>query len=169
MRKIIILIAFIILSTIIISAQSGGTFQITQSVTGNGGGDVSGGTFSLSGTVGQTVTDQSSQVPFSLYSGFWSSSFSPTAAGASISGRVLTLEGRGLRNAVVQLTDASGISRTTRTSSFGNYTFSEIESGQTVVISIASKRYQYQPQVVSLNENLTEINFMPIAANSKQN
>lgn len=145
-----------------ISAQSGGVYEITQSVISNGGGNSSGGIFSLDGTVGQTVTEQSSQAQFSVQSGFWQSSFAPTAAGVSVSGRVLTNDGRGLRNAVVILTDSNGLNRTTLTGTFGFYRFNGISVGQTVVISIKSKLYQFQPLVVSVNENLSDVNFVPL-------
>jgi uncharacterized delta-60 repeat protein len=92
----------------------------------------------------------------------------PTAASVSISGRVLTTNSRGLMNASVSLTDSNGIARTVRTNSFGYYRFNEIESGQTVVIAVRSKRYQYQSQVVSVNENLSDIDFVPISVNSNQ-
>jgi uncharacterized delta-60 repeat protein len=50
----------------------------------------------------------------------------PTAASVSISGRVRTSNGRGLLNATVSLTDNEGITRTTRTKSFGYFRFAKI-------------------------------------------
>lgn len=90
----------------------------------------------------------------------------PTAANVSISGRVLTSDGRGLSNAIVLLTDANGDSRSTRTGSFGFYRFDDIEAGQTVVISVSSKHFQFQPQVVSINESLSDVDFVPINGKS---
>ena len=87
--------------------------------------------------------------------------FAPTAAGVSISGRVLTPNGRGLTNARVTLTEATGQTRTTRTTSFGYYRFSDIEAGQTVVISVQSKRYRFSSQTLNVNEDLTDLNFTP--------
>ncbi|MBC7899142.1 MAG: carboxypeptidase regulatory-like domain-containing protein [Saprospiraceae bacterium] len=85
--------------------------------------------------------------------------FAPTAAGVSISGRVMTQDGRGLRNAVVMATDQNGNTRKTITSSFGYYSFEDMESGQTFVLSVASKRFQFSPQAVTVNDNLTDVNF----------
>lgn len=161
MNKIIIIINLLIFVSCVL-AQSGGNYQIVQSVTGNGGETSSGGNFSINGTSGQIITEQSSQGQYSVNSGFWTSNFAPTAASASISGRVLTFEGRGLRNAEISLTDSQGLTRSTRTSAFGAYSFDGIEPGQIVVIVVNSKRYQYQPQIVSVNENLSSIDFMPI-------
>lgn len=86
---------------------------------------------------------------------------SPTAAGVSVSGRVLTDGGYGLRNATVRLTKANGETLTRRTSSFGYYRFDDIEAGQTVTISVVSKRHQFPPRVVNVTEEFTELNFSP--------
>ena len=84
----------------------------------------------------------------------------PTAAGVSISGRVLTPNGNGLRNAIVQLTDLQGITRTVRTSSFGYYHFDEIEAGQTVVLSVVSKRFTFSQQVINVTDNASDVDFV---------
>jgi Putative Ig domain/Carboxypeptidase regulatory-like domain len=83
----------------------------------------------------------------------------PTAAGVSVSGRVLTPQGAGLMNAMVVLTDASGNTSIARTSTFGNYHFENVAAGQTYVLTVTSKRYQFAPQVVSVMEDLGELNF----------
>ena len=85
----------------------------------------------------------------------------PTSAGVTVSGRVFTPEGRGLRNARVILTDANGNSRSAITSAFGYYRFASITAGQTVVVSVRSKRYRFEPQVVSVAEDIQGLNFVP--------
>jgi hypothetical protein len=85
----------------------------------------------------------------------------PTAASVEISGRVLTPSGGGLLGALVTLTDQSGNVRVARTTTFGYYRFTDIEAGQTVVITVRSKRYEYQPQVVFVASDITELNFYP--------
>lgn len=162
MKKSILSISIIILVFASVSGQSGGIYQITQSVTGSGGGDSSGGTFSVTGTIGQSLTDVSTQNPFKIESGFWQVSLAPTAAGANISGRVIAADGRGVRNASVVLVDQSGTTKYARTGSFGYYHFQDIASGQTVVISVNSKRFQFLTQFVLLNDNLTGIDFVAI-------
>ena len=53
-------------------AQSGGTFTITKSVIAGGGGNATGGTFSMDGTTGQSLAGTTSTGgTFSLQSGFW--------------------------------------------------------------------------------------------------
>ena len=81
-----------------ISAQTGGTFEITQSVIAGGGQPLAGGAFSIDGTTGQAIAgDELSNEPFVVTSGFWNYSPLPvTAANATVSGRVLTNSGEGI-------------------------------------------------------------------------
>lgn len=68
----------------------------------------------------------------------------------SISGRVLTPNGIALRNAVVVLTDAQSVQRRFTTGSFGIFSFDQIQVGQTYTVSVASKRYRFQPQILNV-------------------
>ena len=86
----------------------------------------------------------------------------PSAAGVTVSGRVLTAEGRGLRNARVTITDQSGVSRTVVTSSFGYYTFTDVEVGQTYLIGVASKRYHFTPRLLQVVDSLSDVDFTAI-------
>ncbi|HEX8248916.1 MAG TPA: carboxypeptidase regulatory-like domain-containing protein [Pyrinomonadaceae bacterium] len=81
------------------------------------------------------------------------------ATQVSVSGRVMTSDGSGLGNAQVILTDASGNSRTTATGSFGYFRFDSVQAGETYVFSVVAKGYQFAPQVVTVNEELPELNF----------
>lgn len=104
-----------------------------------------------------TVTGISEFSPWGI--GNTPSLFSPTAAGAAISGRVLTDTGRRLINATVSVVESNGAQRTARTTASGYFHFDDLAAGQTVIISVASKRYRYTPQVINLTENLSEVNF----------
>lgn len=86
--------------------------------------------------------------------------FGPTAAGVSISGRVKTPTGAGLRNAIVSITDPSGNRRTVLTGSFGYYKFTDVEAGGTYVIAVGSKRYIFTPQIIAVNDELTDVDFV---------
>ena len=66
-----------------------------------------------------------------------------------------------MMNAVVFLTDSSGLTRTARTTTFGNYRFEGVEAGQTIVIGVRSKLFQFEPRVMMLNEDLADVDFMP--------
>ena len=87
-------------------------------------------------------------------------SFNPTAANVSVSGRVLTANDIGLRNAYVVLTDSQGVTRTALSSSFGYYSFDNVQVGETYLIGVSSKRYQFATHVVSVSDNLTGVDLI---------
>ncbi|MFT3744439.1 MAG: carboxypeptidase regulatory-like domain-containing protein [Pyrinomonadaceae bacterium] len=78
----------------------------------------------------------------------------------TISGRVFTPSGQGLRNAIVSLTDAQGTRRTATTSSFGVYGFDNVSAGQTYTLSVSSKRYRFAPKILTANDNLSNVDFI---------
>ena len=85
----------------------------------------------------------------------------PTAAMVSVGGKVLTETGRGIRNAVVTMTDQSGAIRTTRTTALGRFRFTEVAAGETYIFTVKGKRFEFtQPtQVLNVGEETTEVNF----------
>lgn len=82
----------------------------------------------------------------------------PSAASVSISGRVFGGKS-GVAGASVHLTDQNGDVRVSRTNPFGYYHFAEVQVGQTVILTVASKRFQFAPQILNLSEEVTELNF----------
>ena len=82
------------------------------------------------------------------------------APDGSISGRVITPSGVGLRNALVTLIDTSGNKRTVTTSTLGFYSFTGISMGQTVTITAMSRRYRFEPVTRTMNENLSEVDLV---------
>lgn len=101
----------------------------------------------------QTVTSLS---PFGVIQ------FAPTAADVSVSGRVLTANGRGITNTTVTITDADGVTRSTLTGSFGFYNFDNVRAGETYIVQVKSKSFSFdQPaQIISVQENVGEIDFI---------
>ncbi len=91
-----------------------------------------------------------------------------TAALVAISGRVMTPEGRGLRNALVVLTDENGATQTAVTTAYGYYRFTEVPSGSTYVVNVRSRRYVFYAQVVQAIDNLTDIDFVGHALTDKR-
>ena len=83
-----------------------------------------------------------------------------TAAGVSLSGRVTTATGQGLRNATVVLTDQQGNRRTATTGSFGFYRFDDVEGGRTYVVGVTARRYRFAARVVNVTDTLTEVDFV---------
>ncbi|MFN0141118.1 MAG: SdrD B-like domain-containing protein [Pyrinomonadaceae bacterium] len=86
----------------------------------------------------------------------------PTAANVSVEGRVLLSAGNGVRNATIILTEADGTQHVATTGSFGYYRFNEIEAGQTVVVSIRSKRFTFNPssRVITLSDSVANLDFI---------
>jgi hypothetical protein len=86
----------------------------------------------------------------------------PTAANASITGRVTTYEGLAISGAFVTISDADGNQRTTRTNVFGNFQFNEVSVGQTYVLTVSNNRYSFKEntKVVSVTDNVSGISFV---------
>ncbi len=84
-----------------------------------------------------------------------------TAAGVTVSGRVLTSGGRGVRYARVAITDNGGNTRIVNTGPYGFYHFDEVESGQNYVISVMSRRYTYSPRILQVTDNISDVDFVP--------
>lgn len=87
----------------------------------------------------------------------------PTAAGASISGRVVTANGRGIGRTYITLS-GSGLTApvVALTNPFGHYKITDIAAGQTYVLSIRSKTYRFDTplRTVNLGEDLTGLDFV---------
>ncbi|MCU0238114.1 MAG: carboxypeptidase regulatory-like domain-containing protein [Pyrinomonadaceae bacterium] len=90
--------------------------------------------------------------------------FVPTAANASISGKVTNEFGRGAARVGVTLTTlGTGTRVTTTTNMFGYYQFQDLPSGELYMVSVdENKRYVFDnpSQTVQLNESLESVNFV---------
>ena len=85
--------------------------------------------------------------------------FAPTSAPASVVGKILRNDGRGIPRASVSITDQNGNVRTTRTNPFGYYRFQDVSVGETYTFNIFSKQYQFTPQIISVDGNISGLNF----------
>jgi hypothetical protein len=94
----------------------------------------------------------------------------PTASEVTVGGRVTTATGRGIYRARVTLTDSNGSGRVAATNAFGYYRFVDVAAGETFVMSVKDKRYVFDnpAQVMSVNEDRTDINFIARGEESKQ-
>lgn len=144
--------------------MSGGAFTITKTVVAGGGQTMQNAPRNASATTGQTVAGKtSSGGQFSLYSGFWTpDDFTPTAAGAVVSGQIKTADGRGIRNVLVTIVYPSGQTQITASGSMGYYSFADIPVGATYVISVAAKRHTFsQPaQIRNVMEDVQDVDFI---------
>ncbi len=83
----------------------------------------------------------------------------PTAASVTVGGRVL-INGRGVINAIVTLTDQTGNIRTTHTNSLGYYSFANIAAGETYIFTAQCKKRYFNPQIVSVVEEIENLDFI---------
>lgn len=95
-----------------------------------------------------------------------------TSAVLTVSGRVLTANGRGIPNVALTLTGPDGNTRTARTSTFGYYRFRGVMPGQPYRVTATAKRFTFsQPsQTLNINENTINVNFIanPECSNLEQ-
>ncbi|HMT09676.1 MAG TPA: carboxypeptidase regulatory-like domain-containing protein, partial [Pyrinomonadaceae bacterium] len=129
---------------------------------------VCGGPLSTDAEVRAAVTNQfkwvkNSVAPpnFTLPSGCGFFGLPPTAAGVSVSGRVMA-DGRGVGRVAVSLTDSDGISRTARTSPLGYFRFDDVESGQTYVLSATSKSYTFVPRALIVADEIADLELVAV-------
>lgn len=96
--------------------------------------------------------------------GGWQLQFLPaTAASLSLSGRVTTAGGNGIRNAkVVIMGNSLDEPIITATGSFGYYSFDGLTAGETYIVTVNSKRYTFSmpSRVVSLVDNVIDADFI---------
>ena len=86
-----------------------------------------------------------------------------TASGATISGRVTTSRGRGLKHVVVMLAGGDldePIYATTN--QFGRYQFEDISVGNSYVLTVFSRRYTFtqSSRVINFNSSFTDADFV---------
>lgn len=142
-------------------------YTLEQSVTAAGGGTSTGGagnTYKIEGTIGQPVAGTtSSNGALTIRGGFFTPApFAPTAALAKISGRVLTADGRGIRNVSLMLTSADGTIQMAFSSSFGHFTFENVRVGEVYILTVRAKQFQFSQnsQAILLSEDLADVNFI---------
>lgn len=85
-------------------------------------------------------------------------SVNAVAANASISGQVFTAGGSALRNAVVTLSNGSGVVRRVTTSTFGFYQMNDVPPGP-YTISVSSRLFRFSPQNLNVTGDITGLNF----------
>ncbi len=117
-------------------------------------------TFSSTPTVQSVSNAAGALLPTNYVAGFVQ--VGATAAGVEVSGRVLTPDGRGIRNAVVVMTDSTGTLRYATTGSFGHYRFEDVEAGSAIIIGVQSKRFRFAPRLMSITDSVDNIDFVAL-------
>lgn len=85
-----------------------------------------------------------------------------TAATVEISGRVVTATGRGIRNAIVTMTDSFGNAKIVRTNMFGFFRFDDVRAGDNVILTVSAKAYSFNDPMMMLNvqDTVSDVEFV---------
>ena len=86
----------------------------------------------------------------------------PTAAGATVSGRLKTVSGAPVRGGIIKMTNSAGIEKIARSNPFGYFNFKDVSTGETYIITVESKRYKFTPQAVNIMSDIAELNIMAL-------
>lgn len=85
-----------------------------------------------------------------------------TSAPASVSGRVLSADGRAISNAIVTIS-GGGLQtpKTVSTGHFGYYSFDGLASGQSYLVTVAGKRHTFAnpARVINVQDDVVDANF----------
>jgi len=88
---------------------------------------------------------------------FQYTSLGPTSGAAFVAGRILTSDGNGLRNAVVSITDQAGQTVSARSGNFGYFRIENLDTGQSVVLTVSSKRYNFEPVLINMSGSINDL------------
>lgn len=86
---------------------------------------------------------------------------SESAPLVDLGGRVTSVNGSGISNATVVLTNAQQQKRYALTNAFGYYGFSAVSSNEIYTVSVSNKRYRFKPssQSITLMSSITNLDF----------
>jgi hypothetical protein len=81
----------------------------------------------------------------------------PTAAGASLTGQVMSASNKPVSNARISITDTAGNVKTATSNPFGKYRFKDLRVGETYFITVTSKRLKFTPQTIGIAGDINEL------------
>jgi hypothetical protein len=95
---------------------------------------------------------------------FFPVSFGPTSAGVSVSGRVLTADGRPVQQVTIEIADTDGNVRRVLTNSFGYYVIENVAAGRNYVLSAKSRQWRFSPAniLLSVTDPVDDANFTAV-------
>lgn len=145
------------------SAQSGGDFEVKKPTVSAGGGKTENGAFVVTTVIGQPAAGgRLTTLPFQIATGFFSANFAPTAANVNVSGRVLNSFGSPVARARVRILGSTGLLQTAITNSFGYFSLNDVPIGETYIIEVVHKRYLFSPQVITVSDEIVDLNFIGV-------
>jgi subtilisin family serine protease len=83
----------------------------------------------------------------------------PVLATASVSGRVMTPDGKGVNKAIVTIGDSFGTSRQVVTDGSGNYRFDNVATGRNYTLTAAHKKYEFEQRSIVVIGNANNVDF----------
>jgi hypothetical protein len=92
---------------------------------------------------------------------FFPVSFGPTSAGVSVSGRVMTADGRPVQQVTIEIADTDGNVRRVLTNNFGYYVIENVAAGRNYVLSAKSRQWRFSPpnRLLSVTDPIDDANF----------
>lgn len=81
---------------------------------------------------------------------------------ASVSGRVLRANGRGIARTYITATDENGSTVESLTNAFGYYSFAALPVGRSYVFAASHKMHSFEPRIIVLEDNLLGLDFTPL-------
>ena len=61
---------------------------------------------------------------------------------------------------MVVISDASGVVQTAKTNGFGYYFFEGIQSGESYLVNVESKQYNFTSRMVNVNDEVVNLDFV---------
>jgi hypothetical protein len=125
----------------------------------NGGAGSNNNTISVQNRQVEIVLEEGEDAACTFYNAV------PTAAAASVSGRVTDAAGNALAGVRLTLVRPStGEIVALKTNNFGRYLFTDLAAGENYVIRIAAKRYVFNPNevIVTLSDNIDDLDFQAV-------
>lgn len=85
----------------------------------------------------------------------------PSAASATLSGRVMDHNGRAISRATISVMDTTGQVRRATTNTFGYYSIKDLTAGQFYVVSASARGFTFSARTVSLNDSVAGFDLYP--------
>ncbi len=86
----------------------------------------------------------------------------PNAAGVEVSGRVMTADGRGIRNAIVLMIDQDRNIRATTTGTFGHYRFRGVPPDAWYLLRVQTRRFRFIPRRIHVTGPMTDVDLIAL-------
>jgi len=88
------------------------------------------------------------------------------AASANVSGQVLSSEQTPVRNAIVTISNMSGVVASSRTNTFGYFTLKDVPAGTGYTLTVAAgKQYTFSPQNIDVSGDVTGVTITATSGN----